>query len=131
DLTGYNGASEGNLKEHRGKVVFLNVWGSWCPPCVGEMPSIQKSYEAKGEQVSFVLITMQDKQERIVPVLEKHNYSMQVYEANRLLPKALITNAFPTTFIINKKGEVVEKVTRSRNWNEEEVHKMLDKLLAE
>lgn len=131
DLTGFNGTADSNLKEHRGKVVFLNMWGSWCPPCVEEMPSIQKLYEAKGDQVSFVLITMQDKAERFVPFLEKHNYSMPVYEANSLLPKALIPNAFPTTFIINKKGEVVEKVTRSRNWNEEEVHKMLDKLLAE
>src|SRR5690625_5854855 len=103
DLTGYNGTSDSNLKEHRGKVVFLNMWGSWCPPCVEEMPSIQKLYEAKGDQVSFVLITMQDKPERFVPFLEKHNYSMPVYEANSLLPKALIPNAFPTTFIINKK----------------------------
>lgn len=131
DLTGYNGTPDSNLKNHRGKVVFLNMWGSWCPPCVEEMPSIQKLYEAKGDKVSFVLITLQDKPENFVPFLEKNNFSMPVYEAKDLLPKSLIPNAFPTTFIINKKGEVVQKITRSRDWNEEDVHQLLDELITQ
>lgn len=130
-LTGFNGTSDSNLANSRGKVTFLNFWGSWCPPCVEEMPSIQQLYDAKGDQVSFVLITMQDKPERFVPFLEENNYSMPVYEANNLLPKALIPNSFPTTFIINKKGEVVMRVTRTKDWNQPEVHQLLDELLAE
>lgn len=131
ELKGYNGTPDSNLADSRGKVVFLNFWGSWCPPCVAEMPSIQKLYETKGKDVFFILITMQDKPEKFVPYLKENGYSMPVYEANTLLPKALIPNSFPTTFILNKKGEVVRKETKSKDWNLPEIHKLLDELIKE
>lgn len=131
DLIGYNGTPDANLADFRGKVVFLNLWGSWCPPCVAEMPSIQKLYESKGDNVEFVLLTMQDRPEKFVPFLKENNYSMPVYEANSPLPKALIPNSFPTTFIINKKGEVVMKEIKSKDWNQEEIHQLLESLIQE
>jgi len=131
DLKGYNGTPDANLSDFRGKVVFLNFWGSWCPPCVAEMPGIQKLYEAKGKNVAFVLITMRDKPERFISFLQEHQYSMPVYEANSLLPKALIPGSFPTTYIINKKGEVVIKEIRSADWNNPEINTLLDQLIQE
>ncbi|MDD3772208.1 MAG: TlpA disulfide reductase family protein [Weeksellaceae bacterium] len=131
ELIGYNGTTDANLADFRGKVVFLNIWGSWCPPCVAEMPSIQSLYESKRDDVEFVLLTMQDRPEKFVPFLEENNYSMPVYEANSPLPKSLIPNSFPTTFIINKKGEVVLKETKSKDWNQKEIHQLLDKLINE
>lgn len=130
-LKGYNTTPDANLKDFRGKVVFLNFWGSWCPPCVTEMPSIQKLYEAKGNEVAFVLITMKDKPEKFVPFLQENNYSMPVYEASSLVPKVLIPGSFPTTYIINKKGEVVLKEVRSADWNSPEVHQLINRLLRE
>lgn len=130
-LKGYNGTPDTNLYDFRGKVVFLNFWGSWCPPCVAEMPSIQALYESKGKEVAFVLITMKDRPEKFVPFLQEHQYSMPVYEANSLLPKVLIPGSFPTTYIIDKKGEVVKKEISSADWNAPEVHQLIDKLLSE
>src|SRR5690606_8047080 len=115
----------------RGKVVFLNFWGSWCPPCVAEMPSIQELYESKGNQIAFVLIAMNDKPEKFVPFLQENKYSMTVYEANSLLPKVLIPGSFPTTYIIGKDGEVVLKEISAADWNSPEVNQLIDKLLAE
>jgi len=131
ELKGYNGAPNANLADFRGKVVFLNFWGSWCPPCAAEMPGIQKLYESKGKDVAFVLITMKDRPEKFVPFLQDKKYSMPVYEANSLLPKVLIPGSFPTTYIINKKGEVVLKEIRSADWNSPEVNQLIDKLLKE
>lgn len=128
-LKGYNGTPDANLADFRGKVVFLNFWGSWCPPCVEEMPSIQKLYESKGDKIAVILITMKDKPEKFVPFLQENKYSMPVYEANSLLPKSMIPGSFPTTYILNKKGEIVEKAVQSADWNSPEVHELIDGLL--
>lgn len=130
-LKGYNGTADTNLAELRGKVVFINFWGSWCPPCVEEMPSIQKLYESKGDQIAMVLITMKDRPEKFVPYLQENQYTMPVYEANSLLPKSLIPGSFPTTYILNKKGEIVLKEIKSKDWNAPEVHELIEKLIQE
>lgn len=130
-LKGYNGTPDANLADFRGKVVFLNFWGSWCPPCVDEMPTIQQLYEEKGKDIAIVLITMRDKPEKFVPFLQKNNYTMPVYEANSLLPKAVIPKSFPTTYILDKKGNIALKEIKSKDWNSPEVHQLLEKLLQE
>lgn len=131
DLKGYNGTADANLADFKGKVVFLNFWGSWCPPCVAEMPSIQKLYDSKKGDVAFVLVTMKDKPEKFVPFLQENNYSMPVYEANSLLPKVLIPGSFPTTYLLNKKGEIVLKEINSADWNSPEIVQLIDKLVNE
>ncbi|MDD3458105.1 MAG: TlpA disulfide reductase family protein [Weeksellaceae bacterium] len=128
ELKGYNGTADANLADFRGKVVFLNFWGSWCPPCVEEMPSIQKLYEDKGDQIAVVLITLNDKPEKFVPFLVDNQYTMPVYEAVGLLPKAIRPNSFPTTYIIDKNGEVVSKEIQSKDWSHPDVYRILDEL---
>src|SRR5690606_29152824 len=131
ELKGYNGTPDANLKDFRGKVVFLNFWGSWCPPCVEEMPGIQKLYETKGDQMAIVLITMKDRPEKFLPFLQENNYSMPVYEASSLLPKQLIPGSFPTTYILNKKGEIVLKEIKSVDWGSDEALSMVQKFIDE
>lgn len=133
DLIGHNGATNSNLLDFKksGEVVFINFWGSWCPPCVEEMPSIQKLFEAKGNKVKFVLVTIQDKPKTFNAFLQKNNYTMPVYEPNSPISVNMLPHVFPTTYIINKKGEIVLKETKTRDWNDAEINQLLDKLIAE
>ena len=133
DLIGHNGAQNTNLLDFKksGEVVFINYWGSWCPPCVAEMPSIQKLYESKGQKIKFVLIAIQDKPTTFNPFLQKNKYTMPVYEPKSPISNNMLPKVFPTTYILNKKGEIVLNETKTRDWNDKEINDLLDKLIAE
>ncbi|MEP0132627.1 MAG: TlpA disulfide reductase family protein [Eudoraea sp.] len=117
-----------NLEDHKGEVLFINFWATWCPPCVAEMPDLQLLYDAYGEKVTFLFIA-RDKKERVSNFILKKNYSLPVYFESGFTPKTLYSAALPTTFIIDKKGNIVMAETGSADWNAESVHILLDDLL--
>lgn len=126
-LKGIN-VPDANLADFKGENLFLNFWGSWCPPCRTEFPTIQKLYEQKGDKMAFVLIAMQDEEQKVRDFLEKHHYTTPVYIVNEPLPKKLEFSFFPTSFIINKKGEILKKDESASNWNSDAVHQFIDGL---
>lgn len=130
-LKAYGDFQDIPLESLKGKVVFINFWGTWCGPCVAEMPSLQKLYNAKGENVNFAFIAMQDKPEKINSFLKKTGYTIPIYEANSKFSKEIHPQSYPTTYILNKKGEIVLLERGASDWNAPEVHQLLDKLIAE
>lgn len=126
-LKGIN-VPDANLSDFKGKPIFLNFWGSWCPPCRTEFPTIQSLYESKGNQVNFVLIAMQDEEQKVREFINKNNYTTPVYMVEQPLPSQLDFNVFPTTFIIGKEGEILKKDQGAANWNDPKVHQFIDAL---
>jgi thiol-disulfide isomerase/thioredoxin len=112
----------------RDKVVFLNFWATWCPPCVAEMPEIQSLYRKYGDRVAFVLVTS-EKQEVVEAFMEKNRYMMPVLYMATEPPEPLSFRAYPTTFIISRDGAVVSKKTGAVNWDSRATHRILDELL--
>ncbi len=124
-LKGVN-VPDANLADFKGKLVFLNFWGTWCPPCRAEYPSIQKLYDAKKDKVQFVLIAMQDQEEAVKKFLAENKYTTPVYLANSLIAEKMLPKSFPTTYIIDKNGRILMKEESASDWNSDSVHQFLD-----
>ena len=125
DLKGINTSST-NLKNLRGKVLFLNFWGTWCPPCRTEWPTIQKLYELRDDKLEFVLIAMQDQEEDVKKFLKENNYTVPVYIAESPLDPKVLPVAFPTTYLIGKDGRILKKEDSSMDWSKDSVLEFID-----
>ncbi|WP_298506736.1 TlpA disulfide reductase family protein [uncultured Maribacter sp.] len=119
-----------NLENAKGKVVFINIWATWCPPCVAEMPSIQELYSKYNKEVVFLIIA-QDEAKRVDSYVKKYNYNFPIFYQKSNSPEVLSFDRIPTTFILNKDGYVVVKSTGSANWNSDSVRELLDTLLLQ
>lgn len=119
-----------NLKQAKGKVVLINFWATWCPPCIAEMPSLQDLYNDYGDKVEFLFITT-DNFEVVKAFKAKNNYTFSVYIRRSDYPKELITKSIPRTLIVNKQGDIVIDKSGAVDWNSDNVRAQLDQLLAE
>lgn len=118
------------LDSLRGRVVFLNFWATWCPPCVAEMPEIHELYEQYGNQVAFVMVAVNDKPDKVRRFLEQKDYRFAAYEAQGPLPAEYASRAIPTTFILSKNGRIALRREGLASYNNPEVRALLDTLLA-
>ncbi len=112
---------EHTLSDYKGKVVFLNFWATWCPPCKKELPDIEdlyQEYNSNQDDVVFIGVTnpksdtypnnQDEKKENILSFLEEHKYTFPtVFDETGELFSSYGISAFPTTFIIDKQGNVL------------------------
>lgn len=125
-----NGSESINFNEMKGKVVIINFWATWCPPCVAEMPSLQKLYNDYGNKVQFVLIA-QDKPKNIEAFLQKNDYSMPIYYAQSATPTPLHSKSIPATFLIDQQGRILIDKKGAANWNSSSIRELLDNLIQQ
>ncbi len=123
----------------KGKVVVLNVWGSWCPPCRGEAPSfakVSKELADAGKDVAFVGINTRDTSTQNAKAFEETygiTYPSLYDPAGKLMlrfPKGTLNpNAIPSTIIIDKEGRIAARTLAPVG--EEHLRSMIDPILAE
>lgn len=125
---------EGNkvdFKQYQGKVVFLNLWATWCGPCRVEMPSIQELYDAMDKtKVSFVMLSLDsdENRDKIVKYIHDKKFSFPVYQPSGYLPKQLRVNSIPTTFVIGADGKIKSKKVGAANYSTDEFKEFLEGL---
>ena len=112
----------------RNRVIFLNFWATWCPPCVAELPEIQKAYEKHGDSVVFLLVTNQEPGV-VNAFLEKHGYDLPVVYAGTPAPRAFESGAIPTTYILSREGKIAVKKRGAVNWDSKGTDRIFEHLL--
>lgn len=119
------------FQQFRGKPIFLNIWATWCPPCVREMPSIARLAgrpELKG--VAFICVSADASGNTVKSFLEGKGWPMTVLRAEGA-PKVFMTDAIPATFIIAPSGNIVSSAVGAKDWDDAETVSLLRELLAE
>ncbi len=119
------------LSSLKGKVVLLNFWATWCPPCISEMPVFNKLYrEMRGRGLEIVAISADRSESYVRDFVSKHNLDLKVlYDADRSVTKQYKVFSMPTTFLIDKNGFIVEKFFGEYDWTDQEIKKKIERLL--
>ena len=118
-----------NFNDAKGKVVLVNFWATWCPPCIAEMPSLEKLYQRYKGDVIFLLVS-EEKKQFIYNFKEKHDYDFKVYSSITKHPEIFETQSIPRTYILDKNGSIVIDKSGAANWYSESVKELLDNLIS-
>ncbi|MEP2669290.1 MAG: TlpA disulfide reductase family protein [Cyclobacteriaceae bacterium] len=115
---------EGNrldFNQFKNKVVFLNLWATWCGPCRAEMPTIQKLYNKMGNNpnVAFVMLSIDNDKDlpKVIRYLKDKDYTFNGYMPSGYLTEQLNVPSIPTTFVISKEGKILTKEVGTTNFN--------------
>lgn len=122
------------LSDHGGRVVLLNIWATWCPPCLSEMPSMEKLYQKFREAEFEILAVSIDAMgtDVVAPFIRNHNLSFPVLiDSKGTITRLYRTTGVPESFIINKEGVVVKKIIGPIDWTEQSVLEFFQDLIQE
>ncbi len=119
---------EVKLEQFRGKVIFLNLWATWCGPCMMEMSSLQKLYDRMKDKVVFIFAS-DENLEMAKQFIDQKGFDMPVYIYESGPPSAYNTFGIPTTFIISADGQVVYEHIGAADWGTQASVDFLRKVL--
>lgn len=107
-----------SLSDFGGKVVFLNFWATWCPPCLAEMPSIHKLHQqfANDEDVVFLFIDADGDFKKSQAFLGRKKYEFPLYTFASDIPTDIFNGSLPTTVVFDKKGRIAYNGVGAANY---------------
>lgn len=122
------------LSDHKGRIIFLNFFATWCPPCRAEMPSMEKLSKAMDEKEFKMIAVSMDRGDpsSLSRFIEKGGYTFLIlHDIDGTVADHYGIYSIPTTFIIDKKGGIVQKIIGSRPWDTKEVIDLFKRLAKE
>ncbi len=117
-----------SFSDMREKVVFINFWATWCPPCVAEMPDIHSLYKEKGDEIVFVMISLDQDEKKAHDFIVKKEFDFPVYFLRSTLPSSYDTHSIPTTYVIGKDGLIKVENHGMAKYNSKSFKTFLDEL---
>ncbi len=128
-FTDINGkvTSTANLK---GKVIFINFWASWCPPCRAEIPSIDELYKKlkNDNRYVFIFINEDEDKTKAIKFIEDNHFTIPLHSSTGVVPNEIYSGSLPTTIVIDKSGKIVLNHQRMAGYNTNEFTKQLQAL---
>jgi thiol-disulfide isomerase/thioredoxin len=123
------------LHDYRGKVILINFWATWCPPCRKEMPALEALYQKLGNE-SFAVLAVNQWED--ADHVFAYTGDLNVFPTFPILfdPESAISEKYgvkglPTSFLIDKKGQLVYRAVGGRDFDHPQVEQLIRELLAE
>jgi thiol-disulfide isomerase/thioredoxin len=120
-----------SLKGFKGKVVFLNFWATWCPPCRQEMPSMETLYQHfKDQGLEFLAVDIQESKDDVADFMKSYglNFPTALDSSGGISNKYGI-RSIPTTYIVDREGFIIISAVGGRNWDTPEMFAAFEVLL--
>ncbi len=97
------------LKSFKGSVIFVNVWASWCPPCIAEMPTIETLHRDLPDEsdIRFLMLTVDQNREDAIRFMENGDFELPYHFPASPRPEHFRANKIPTTYVISREGQIV------------------------
>jgi peroxiredoxin len=118
------------LNEHRGKVVFVNFWATWCPPCRDEMPAMERLYrQHKDDGLVMLAVSVDADPKLIAPFVSEHKLSFPIgLDSKMEVANAYGVRALPSTFIVDRDGNMAALAIGPRVWDNDASHSLVEGL---
>ena len=106
------------LSDFAGQVVVLNFWATWCPPCVEEMPSLQRLQDLLGDDgLTVVAVSVDERYSDIPPFVTEHELRFLVlHDLGKRVSRRYEIFQFPETWIIRRDGTLASHIVGARDW---------------
>ena len=120
-----------SLNSLKGKVVFINFWATWCPPCIHEMPSINELKKSlnDNDDIVFLMVDVDNKMEQSSAFMKENGYDLPVYVPASEIPSDYLGGAIPTTVILDKNGNIAARMEGGRDYSDPQIAKGLNELV--
>ena len=120
-----------SLSDYKGKVVFIDFWATWCPPCRASIPAVEKLYEQYKDNEDFAVlgINLQEDKDTIVKFMKKQKMNYPILLSDKKVIANYRITSIPRFFIIDRDGEIYNKYVGFAPGVEENWQKDIEKLL--
>jgi len=123
-----------SLSDHKGNIILINFWATWCRDCVQEMPELEKLYRKyQGKGLSILAIALdREGQSAVETFLQKENLDLTypiLLDPEEKVARAYRLSWVPVTIMVGQEGKIIETVLGARPWGSEEVMASIEQLL--